>query len=532
MKRNGTIVALASTAMLAVAALAAEPRIDKFVRYESGDIVIYTSRGEAQARRFVENLARFRATLERALGKRATQNSAPMSIVIAGNTDWRAWLQPRKDIAGYFQRARFSNYMAMDGNAPAEQTLQLIFHEYTHYYLATQFAGEYPPWFNEGLAELMGYARFQNNKVTLQVPVGHVYQAREGGWIPFAQLIRVDHSDPEYLSHKLMPSFYAQSWLAVHYGMVENRDFGRQIVQYINELNRLVPQEQAARNAFGDLNAVDKLLRDYSRRNMIPQGGMTLDNVPTAALSEGKPLEELDAMAIFADLMLETRLQPARIRPLVESLERRDTNKARAAILSARLAQADDDNASFDQAVERAEAALPPGDWELRRELASVLLTSGMESSPVSSRKSADTKRDLVRAHKWFAEAINHNNRDVEALWGYGTAGTLLDKDLDLAGQALVAAYKLAPSNSEISVSLANLKSNQQKPDEMIPYLEDTIRYATDLGTRRWAAETLVEVRAFIVQRDKELEENRKQREESEKMLAEYEKMYGKSKKK
>jgi len=80
-------------------------------------------------------------------------------------------------------------------------------------------------------------------------------------------------------------------------------------------------------------------------------------------------------------------------------------------------------------------------------------------------------------------------------------------------------------------VSLANLKSNQRKPDEMIPYLEDTIRYATDLGTRRWAAETLVEVRAFIVQRDKELEENRKQREESEKMLAEYEKLYGKKKK-
>ena len=79
-----------------------------------------------------------------------------------------------------------------------------------------------------------------------------------------------------------------------------------------------------------DFNAVDRLLREYSRRNMIPQGGMTLDNVPTAALSEGKPLEELDAMAIFADLMLETRLPPARIRPLVESLERRDTNQARA----------------------------------------------------------------------------------------------------------------------------------------------------------------------------------------------------------
>ena len=75
---------------------------------------------------------------------------------------------------------------------------------------------------------------------------------------------------------------------------------------------------------------------------------------------------------------------------------------------------------------------------------------------------------------KWFADAIAHNNQDVEALWGFGAAATDLDKNLDVAEEALVAAYKLAPSSAEIAISLANLKSRQQKPDEMIPSIWKT----------------------------------------------------------
>jgi len=40
--------------------------------------------------------------------------------------------------------------------------------------------------------------------------------------------------------------FLRQAWLTMHYGMVENRDFGKQIIQYLNLLNMLVPRDQAA----------------------------------------------------------------------------------------------------------------------------------------------------------------------------------------------------------------------------------------------------------------------------------------------
>lgn len=524
-----------ATALLALAvsclASAAEPKVGKYVKYDTGGFVIVTSRGASQARRFVEDLAKFRLTLETVLGKRATKNDFPTTIVITSAADWKNWLQPREHVAGFFQRARFSNYLAMDGDAPSQDALTVVFHEYTHYYLASQFAGEYPPWFNEGMAELMGYAKFTKNQVVLQIPMHHVIETREHEWIPFERLIRVDQTDPEYQSHKLVPSFYAESWLAVNYGMVENRDFGRQIFRYLTQLNTLVPLADAARDCFGDPAAIDKQLRDYSRQSTPSSGGLTLGEMPSVTFPAGTPLGEMDTLVILADVMFDSRRPPGRIRPLIESLERRDPNSARTAILAARLALADDDSVAFEKAVGESESALADGDWEQRRELASVLLTSGLESSPLGSRSRADTQKDVSRAMKWFAEAIKHNNQDVEALWGYGSAATELGKNLDVAEAALVAAYKLAPSSPEIAMSLSNLKSRQEKPEEMIPYLEDTIRYATDLGTRRWAAKELVEIRKFIVERDKVEAENKKRREEYEQQLAEYDKKYGKKKK-
>jgi tetratricopeptide (TPR) repeat protein len=329
-----------------------------------------------------------------------------------------------------------------------------------------------------------------------------------------------------------MPSFYAQSWLAVHYGMVENRDFGRQIVQYINDINRLVPQEEAARKNFGEPGYADKLLRDYSRQQRMSSGAMDLGEAPPVTLPEGKPLDDTDTLAILADLLLEIRVAPDRVRPLVESLGRRDPNPARAAILAARLARLEDDNAAFDAAISKAESSLAPNDWEQRRELATVLLNGALENNPMSKRMSQDRDRDLKRSLNWFAEAINHNNQDVEALWGYGTAATSLGKNLDVAEQALTLAYQRAPASADIAVSLADLKNRQDKPDEAIPYLQDAIRYATDLGTRRWAADTLNRTREYIAERNKVDAENKKNREAYERQLADYEKKYGRVKKK
>ena len=534
MNRGARLFAAIALACASLCAFALEPRVGRYVQYDAGDFVIVTSRGEVQAKHFMEDLARFRVTLERMLGKRAVKDTRPTLIVITSASDWNQWLIPRPDVAGYFQSGRFKNYMTMNGDAPLEFARRVMFHEYTHYYFASQFAGEYPPWFNEGIAELMGSVKFvEGGRAIVRIIPERLDEARDSDWIPFDRLIKVSHSDPEYVAHQLAEAFYAQSWLAVHYGMVDDRKFGAQIIDYVGELNRFVPQEEAAKKVFGsDLTVYDKQLRDYARKKDLGSGALNLGEVPAPTIAQGKPLEVVDGIAILADVMLDVGLSPERIRPLVESLERRDPNKARAAILAARLAQRVDDNVTFDAAVAKAEAALAPDDWEQHRELASVLLANGLVTSTMSTRKSEQTDRDLKRAMKWYADAIRKNNQDVETLWGFGTTAIQLDKNLDLAEMALVAAHNLQPTNAEISVSLANLKSRQEKPEEMIPYLRDARRYATNRETMRWATDTLAQMEQWVAEKAKVDAENKKRREEYEKQLAEYEKKNGKAKKK
>lgn len=513
------------------AAGAAEPRIGKLMAYELPEYTIYTTRNAAQARYFANELARFRVTLETLLGKRASKTQIPTNLVILSRGEWEKYLQPGQHVAGFFQPGTFANVIILNGDTQSWITTQLVFHEYTHYFLSSQFGGVYPPWFNEGLAELMGYSRLEKNRALLLIPDHRQRGAGDRDWIPFERMLRVSHDSPEYQSHKLADSFYAQAWLTVHYGMLENREFGRQMFEYLAKLNTLVPQDEAAAT-FGDLAAADTRLREYARSGKMSSGAIALGDVPEVTLPAPKTLSDFEALALIADLMIDTRQDPDRTRPVIDSLARRDPKSARAAILQARFASVEGDDAAFDAATARAESLLAEGDWIGRRMLASVLLHNAEDYGAGRTRTTEESRKDLERALRWFGEAIQHNNADIEALWGYGTAAMRLDRHLGVAEEALKAAYLRAPGSAYIAVSLANLKSVQGKPDEMLPYLEDAIRYAKDLGLRRWATDTLVRMREYIAERDRIEEENRKQRERYEKELEEYEKRHGKRRKK
>src|SRR5689334_20260043 len=98
--RSRAFAGLFAIALLCAAHVkAGEPRIGKFVKYDTGDFVIITSRSSAQAREIIEKLVKFRLSLEKLLGKRAAQSGIGTYIVIVGASDWEKYLQPRQNIA-------------------------------------------------------------------------------------------------------------------------------------------------------------------------------------------------------------------------------------------------------------------------------------------------------------------------------------------------------------------------------------------------------------------------------------------------
>lgn len=445
--------------------------------------------------------------------------------------DWEKYLQPRRNVIGWFQPSRFANYIVMNGDSDRGAALATIFHEYTHYYLRSQFAGDFPPWFDEGLAELMSYAKFTSqNTAVLQNYAGRVYDARDSKWIPFERMLVIDHYSPEYTDHEQASDFYAQAWLTVHYGMVEDREFGGRMFDYLDRLNRLVPQAEATQ-AFGDLAAADKLLRAYSKNTRKGSGLLPLAEVRPFELGEGRAVSEPEALARIIDLMFSMHASPDRIRPLVDAIAKLEPRSARSAIAKVRLAQYDNDAAAYERSIAEADAAIAAGDWRSRREPALAVLSGTLDRNPTSSRGSAEDERDTKRALRWFGDALTHNIEDVEALWGLGTAATLLNVQLDLAEEVLLAAWKAAPSNPSIAVSLANLYGVREEPEKMVIYLRESIHCATDLSTRRWATDTLERMESWLAERARADEEQRRQQEEYERQLAEYRKKYGKKKK-
>ena len=511
MKLTTKIACAALAAWTCGAASAAEPRVGKLVSYDVGRFSIVTSQGERQAHDLMDDLALFQLTLETTLRSKAANTGDTTRIYIVGRREWQKYLMPREGLAGYFMPRRFTNYLVVDGDSDRTQALRIIFHEYTHYFLRSQFAGEYPPWFDEGLAEMFAMLTFKDGVATFGVAVDRVLDARSAEWIPLDRLLAVHNYSPEYMSHRLARGFYGQSWLTVHYGMLENRDFGRKMFQYLHQLNLLVPHEQAVRDNFGDLAPIDKQLFEYSRRSSLSKGGIRIGAAPPLALGAGKPLGEVDALAELANVMFELGTGLDRLKPFVAAIVAREPDSPRAEILRARLAHLEEDDAQFERSIARLATLVRPDDWQTRRDVALVLFDRGRDAGlgRLSRDKSVEAQEQALRL---FDEALRGNPGDVASLWGFGSAAVNLRLQLDLAEQRLTAAYKKAPSNAEIACTLAQLHLMNNDAEKALPYLTDTIRYAPSLSMRQWAVDTLRSTRDYLAEKERVDAENEERR--------------------
>src|SRR5690606_264297 len=124
-----------------------------------------------------------------------------------------------------FVSAKFANYVLVNNTLDDSLRGRSLFHEYSHWFLHTQFAGVHPLWFDEGLAEFVSTAEFRESLVTLGNPevMGPV------GWISLERLFRLTKDSPEYRSPSISPAMHRESWAIVHRGFAGEPQFGSQM---------------------------------------------------------------------------------------------------------------------------------------------------------------------------------------------------------------------------------------------------------------------------------------------------------------
>lgn len=139
-------------------------------------------------------------------------------------------------------------------------TQRVLFHEYTHHFMLTNFSTAYPYWYAEGFAEVYGTIDLRDDG---SFHLGNVPQARGEALrvLPDTRLSRMFDHKVKLKGMEQMQS-YSVGWLLSHYLNFNEARKG-QLPAYLTALNKGEDSLEAAKRIFGDLDKLQAELRKY-----------------------------------------------------------------------------------------------------------------------------------------------------------------------------------------------------------------------------------------------------------------------------
>jgi tetratricopeptide (TPR) repeat protein len=240
-------------------------------RFSAAGLEVIGNAREADLRKAAHQVAAFRATLEVLMPGVSLSAPEPTTLVVFRDHPSFTEFAPRDargrrqlQIGGYFLGAPDENYLVLPIFADRRLTYETALHEYTHYVVSRNFRG-LPLWLSEGIAEF--YATFElddeGRAIVGRVPSSRVWTLSTERLRPIRALIGADAGASAFGGADVQ-LFYAQSWLFVHFMTLSDQGKRQgQIVKYLGLLQETKSIDAAAREAFGDLEALDRELRRY-----------------------------------------------------------------------------------------------------------------------------------------------------------------------------------------------------------------------------------------------------------------------------
>jgi tetratricopeptide (TPR) repeat protein len=258
------------------------PGSDAWVEVRSPAFTVVSDGSEKDAREVAWQFEQVRALLNKAWPWARLDLSRPVTILAVRNEGGLRALVPdfweekgSAHPAGLFLKAPDRNWVALrmdvaevrQHDSVRNNPYLVIFHEYVHLALHANFRGV-PPWLDEGLAEFWGNTIVERGTVYEGWPLPHHLETlRVQSPMPIAKLFAVTRSSPEYSEQKRVDLFYAQSWALAHYLILGADGRRGQINAFAQGLRQGRAESEAAREAFGDLDALGQELKSYARES-------------------------------------------------------------------------------------------------------------------------------------------------------------------------------------------------------------------------------------------------------------------------
>ena len=254
------LLVIAVLGVILPAARGGEP---KWIRMPSADFEIYSSAGEGDTRRALQYLERVRSFFEQALGGGGGQKREPVRVIVFGSKKEYEQVRPNDFAAAYYTQIAGRDYIVL--GSVSDEVFPIAVHEYVH--LVTQNMGmKFPPWLNEGIAEVFSTMKPTGDKVLVGTPVlGRVQALSREKWVPVSVIVAATHDSPYYNEKNKAGSLYDEGWALTH--MLElNSEYSPNFGKFLNEMQKGTPSQKALEGVWGKpLEAIEKDLQAYLR---------------------------------------------------------------------------------------------------------------------------------------------------------------------------------------------------------------------------------------------------------------------------
>jgi tetratricopeptide (TPR) repeat protein len=310
MKRH--LLTSAVIIFLLLAALPSSASVkENWTRVRSKNFTVVGNASESDLRKMATKLELFRYVISLYLPGAKISTPVPTTIVYFKDGYSFDPFKPlykgktKKNVAGYFRSGDDMNYIVLSKEVGASNALQVILHEYEHFVVHNSVPNA-PPWLDEGLAEF--YSTFEQQgelTVRIGIPIDwHLRTLRTRDLLPLRTLLTATRQSPYYNEDDKAGIFYAESWALVHYLMRSDGGKRRpQLTQFISRLSSGMPPEENFQQSFQtDLKTMEKELRTYISRFLVPAVDLDFKTLDFAKETQSAPLSEAEAHFYMGDL--------------------------------------------------------------------------------------------------------------------------------------------------------------------------------------------------------------------------------------
>jgi tetratricopeptide (TPR) repeat protein len=399
-------------------------------------------------------LERYDALLRTLTGIPETSNTMKLTVYVLPDIEAvrRAHGGPTSNRIGGFYSASRSGVIAVVPRSTANDGQEdvILFHEYAHHLMLQYFPVAYPAWYVEGFAEYLSTIQFTTDVAKIGLPARHRrFALTEQRKTPIEKLLSATVGD---LGRDEMGNFYGRAWLLTHYLSFEPTRRGQQRA-YLDKINEGVPALGAARQAMGDLDALQKDLDRYQAASKL-----SYLSVPNKAPNIQVTLTELDKATgdtLTERLALTRGANRERLEPIAERLRKLTTTYPGHPAVLTLLAEAELELKNFQAAGAAADAAIAKEPNNAR-----ALLWKGLSiGRPLFDAGDRDPAKWKI-ARSWIVRANRANIDDPLPLFEYYrtfTGERKLPPSSAITG--LERAVELIPQSNSFRIPLAYEKT-------------------------------------------------------------------------